>query len=256
MVAPVNEHITQEEIVKSSPHKETCCSKQAPESSVKVMSVALRILEGIGLVFANIVTLGLINFLPGIHDQYQKVFGGKKVEEIDPETSTTDHSQQEVDNKEVHEPPKSSDSHVEDGHAIEVTGTEDLGAKTDEDLDSLPVVIDESGWVIVETGKNVIKSVQETCTKENAKKCWDGTQEYISYGASKAQEGIQYGWEQLNRENLDTAYRYATNPQNIKKHAAKIGAVAVGALSIGIYALSGGDTSEVIDLALNATTTG
>ena len=41
------------------------------------MSVALRILEGLGLILANIFTFGIINFMPEIHDEYARVFGGK-----------------------------------------------------------------------------------------------------------------------------------------------------------------------------------
>lgn len=69
--------------------------KKAPKSSDNILKVALNILEGLGLILANILTLGFINFLPGIHEAYKKVFGGKEVEVI---------SQSEEIHEEVQEP--------------------------------------------------------------------------------------------------------------------------------------------------------
>ena len=196
-------------------------AKNAPESSAKVMNIVLRVLEGIGLIFANIITFGLINCIPAIHDEYQKVFGSKQVVVMD--------------DAEMNATPNITDSvDVE-----ELSGEDASANPTNINTTEEEVSASQKLWTLWETGKD---RAAQACTKENAQFAFD-----------KTREGVSYGLSQINRENAQKIYDAATSPRNINKTIGAVGAIAFGVMGLGIYAYSGDSAGDIATAAFNAT---
>ncbi len=213
---------------------------KAPECTEKTMNVFLRVIEGVVLIFANIVTFGFINFIPAIHDEYRKVFGGKKVEVL------------EDDNQPM--ATVATDDDVSGDNTAPATvaaPVRRVSAPADQPAPApvphVPPADDEEPQMYgagdfiahhwskrgeyANQAKSAVSQAYGACNKENA--AWAG---------GKIKEGCQ------------SAYSTATSPENIRKTAAAAGAVGVAAISTLFYTMMGGEGGDaILETAVNGT---
>lgn len=256
------------------------------------MNVALRVLEGIGLIFANIFTLGLINFLPGIHKEYSKVFCGKEVKVIESDESLYESAQSDdetnvagadrpIDTEDV---PNVNDAETESEQPPALHRDPVGGAPNNDDVDD---EMQEHPCNKIAGSVNHYRSkardgvvyVWNNANKENAERAWNGTKDgtYWAYNQTKSgtswaaghvKHGAQAAWQGANRENAAAVRDYAVQkggelidaakkPENLRTTVGTIVGVAATAIGFGAYLYSGGDPSDVasgiICLATNGT---
>lgn len=279
-------------VVDNQPEAKHITDKKAPKSSISIVNVALRVLEGIGLIFANIFTLGLINFLPGIHKEYSKVFGGKEVKVIESDESLDKSAQSDDENNVAGEDrpidtevvPTVNDAETE-GEQPPVPQRDPVdGAPNNDDVDDeMPEhPCNKFAGSVTHYGSKArdgVVYVWNNANKENAERAWNDTKtgtswaynqtkSGTSWAAGHVKHGAQAAWQGANRENAAAVRDYAVQksgelidaakkPENLRTTVGTIVGVAATAIGFGAYLYSGGDPSDVasgiICLATNGT---
>lgn len=249
--------------------------KKAPKTSVSIINIALRILEGIGLIFANVFTLGFINFLPGIHKEYSKVFGGKEVEvltsESEEEDSTSHSLSASEDDADIlgevgggvpivegNRPP------VTDGGARPPV-VEDADGEGDpppvfggdNEVDDTPGCSDQVKKGLGKFGEGVMVAYRGV-NRENAQYAWDRTSAGTSWALDQAKSGAQTVWAGCTKENATRAkdfavqkggelYETARKPENLRTTVGTIVGLAAATIGTGYYLMSGGSPVDVAE---------
>jgi hypothetical protein len=220
--------------------------------AARLISVAIRILEGLGLILANIFTLGIINFMPDIHNEYTRVFGGKKVfilhEPLQVHSIPTDRTILEA----TDDPTITAVVEILDTVLHEIPGVrvsvkdyiptiQDVEEKTDDRQDVEEKTDDRQD---VEEKTDDRPSCQELFTK-GISLVWDKTKSgsaiaYQAMNKDNAQAVLdvtKYRVETLAGIGLIKAkeqYELATHPENVRKTAitaSSIAACVIGAVT-------------------------